>query len=52
MDKTKNKKGMMTAILSLSLLTVMGFEHLPFCFAVFLAAILTAIAFFMRKAEK
>jgi len=30
----------------------MGFEHLPFCFAVFLAAILTVIAFFMRKAEK
>lgn len=30
----------------------MGFEHLPFCFAVVLAAILTVIAFFMRKAEK
>ena len=30
----------------------MGFEHLPFCFAVFLAAVLTIIASFMRKAEK
>jgi hypothetical protein len=30
----------------------MGFTHLPFWFAVFLAAILTVIAFFMRKADK